>query len=332
MRALDNKTLRGLWSAVPTPWDRSSGRLDAGVLERNCLRLAESGAVDGIYTTDSDGEFYAIELDEFRALARAFGKAMESCARHGIDAAMGVTWCNTRGIIDRIKASLDAGIPNVHVAFPFFMPLAAGDVDRFFEDLAQQAPQARWIHYAHPRCLPTLSGQDYARLSRRFPEQFIGSKLGTTDTTALTEIMLHSPHLAHFVVDTTILPGMMLGAVGCYSYWCNTLPRWHRGYFDACLSGEWDEARRRHLKLMRWELEHISKIRAAGHLHGIIGKTRAALSGFLEDSGVTRAPYYPVSDALQAELRRAFRDYWADELVAEGSGSSQVLEFGAQPT
>jgi hypothetical protein len=83
---------------------------------------------------------------------------------------------------------------------------------------------------------------------------------------------------------------------------------------------------------MRWELEHISKLRTAGHLHGIIGKARAALSGFLEDSGLTRPPYYPVPDALQAELRRAFRDYWADELVAEGSGTDQDLRFVARPT
>jgi 4-hydroxy-tetrahydrodipicolinate synthase len=314
MRALDATTLRGLWSAVPTPWN-SALQLDAGVLARNCARLAQAG-MDGIYTTDSDGEFYAIELDEFRSLARAFGKALESCGRD-IDAAMGVTWSHTAGVIDRIKASLDAGILNVHVAFPIFMPLAATDVDRFFDDLATAAPQARWIHYAHPRCGPNLTGKDYARLGARFPKQFIGTKLGTTDTTALTEIISRSPDLAHFVVDTTLLPGMQLGAVGCYSYWCNTLPRWHRGYFDACIAGRWDEAQACHMKLMAWELNHISKIRAHGHLHGIISKARGALSGFLEDSGLTRPPYYPVPENLQTELKRAFDEHWRDEFENE---------------
>lgn len=75
MRALNRQTLKGLWSAVPTPWDER-GDLDEGVLTRNCERLAAAG-VDGIYTTDSDGEFYAIELDEFRRLAVVFGRAME---------------------------------------------------------------------------------------------------------------------------------------------------------------------------------------------------------------------------------------------------------------
>ena len=109
--------------------------------------------MDGIYTTDSDGEFYAIELDVFKQLARAFGRAMEQARADAapVHAAMGVTWSSTRGIIDRAKAACDAGIPNLHVAFPFFMPLAKSDVDRFFENLAREVPQSRWIHYAHGR-------------------------------------------------------------------------------------------------------------------------------------------------------------------------------------
>jgi 4-hydroxy-tetrahydrodipicolinate synthase len=316
MRSLSSGTLQGLWSAVPTPWT-PAGRLDQDMLARNCHRLIEAG-VDGIYTTDSDGEFYAIELAEFRTLARAFGKAMRDRGPRGpFDAAMGVTWCNTQGIIDRLKGACDAGIPNVHVAFPFFMPLAKDDVDRFFDDLATAVPQARWVHYAHPRCGPALTGRDYARLSARFPEQFIGTKVSPTDTTVLSEILLNAPNLAHFVVDPIMLTGMLLGAKGCYSYWVNTLPAWHRHYMDCCLSGKWDEARGYHLKLIRFELDHISKLRAAGYLHGIIGKARGALSRFLEDTGQTRPPYYLVPQQMLLDLRRGFEQFWKTELARE---------------
>lgn len=312
MRALNRQTLKGLWSAVPTPWDER-GDLDEGVLTRNCERLAAAG-VDGIYTTDSDGEFYAIELDEFRRLAVVFGRAME---RAGVDAAMGVSWSHTRGIIDRIKASCDAGIPNVHVAFPIFMPPARSDVDRFWEDLARAAPQARWIHYAHARCGPALTGADYARFAARFPEQFIGSKLGTADLMELSEVLINSPGLAHFVVDPTLAAGMLLGARGCYSYWVNTLPGWHRRYMDACQAGDWAAAAACHKKLIGWELTYVRPLREAGHLHGIIGKARAALTGFLEDSGRTRRPYYPVSSERYREFKAAFDVYWVAEVEAE---------------
>jgi 4-hydroxy-tetrahydrodipicolinate synthase len=312
MRSLDRNTLKGLWSAVPTPWNSDGDLVKESLLE-NCRRLVEAG-VDGIYTTDSDGEFYAIEIEEFRQLAEVFGRAVESLK---IDAAMGVTWSHTRGVIDRIRASLDAGIPNVHIALPYYMPLAKGDVDRFFDDLFQAVPQARWIHYAHPKSLPVLTGADYARLSKRYPEQLIGTKLAASNMTELIEIILRSPELAHFVVDPILVVGMMFGARGCYSYWVNTLPRWHRSYMDACCERRWDHAVECHKKLMDWELTHIKKLRDLGHYHGIIGKTRAALTGFLEDTGLTRAPYYAVASEIQKELARAFKTFWSEEIIQE---------------
>jgi dihydrodipicolinate synthase/N-acetylneuraminate lyase len=175
--------------------------------------------------------------------------------------------------------------------------------------------EARWIHYAHPRCGPAQTGTDYHRLQQRFPKQFIGTKLGTADFFALSEIFVHSPQLAHFVVDPTLLPGMMMGANGCYSYWINTLPRWHRRFFDACAAGRWEEARCAHLRLLEWEVKHIAPLKKAGHQHGIVGRSPGALSAFLEASHSTRAPYYPVSDQMQAELQRAFNIYWSDEVT-----------------
>lgn len=313
MRVLDAGTLKGLWSALPTPWNER-GEVDEGILSRNCRRLAAAG-IDGIYTTDSDGEFYAIELDQFQRLARSFAKAMETA---NVGAAMGVTWTSTQGIVDRIKSSCDAGIPNVHVGFPFFMPLAKPDVDRFWDDLAQAVPDARWIHYAHPQCGPPLTGADYARLAERFPEQLIGTKLSERDILRLTEILMRSPELAHFVTDPILAPGMMLGAKGCYSYWVNTMPSWHRRYMEACLSGDWATADVCHKRLIEFELAHVQPIVEAGHSHGIIGKARGALTPFLEETGITKAPYTPVSHELWEQLKIGFERYWAAEIESEG--------------
>jgi len=317
MRQLRANTLKGLWAAVPTPW-KPSGGFDADMLRRNCERLATVARVDGIYTTDSDGEFYAIELGEFRQLARSFRQAIEAAR---VDAAMGVTWSSTQGVIDRLKAACDAGIPNAHVGFPMFMPLARSDVDRFWEDLARAAPEARWIHYAHPRCGPTLTGVDYGRLAKQFPEQLIGTKLGTVSISEITEIITRSPQLAHFSVDPFLAPAALLGARGNCSYWVNTMPRWMRRYMDACLAGDWALAAAFHCKLNEWEFIHIKPLRDAGHLHGIISKARAALTGFLEDSGLTRAPYYPVPEKGQRDLKSAFDQFWAKELAEEERSS-----------
>jgi dihydrodipicolinate synthase/N-acetylneuraminate lyase len=198
MNALTAENLYGVWAAVPTPWN-STYRLDAAALEENIWRYKAHG-VSGVYTTDSDGEFYALELNQFRELASIFGRAVSAAA---MPAAMGVTWCHTEGILDRIRAALDVGVPNVHIAFPFWMPLAA-------------------------------------------------------------------------------VPAALAGTRGVYSYWVNTLPDWTLETWELCRRGAWQEAMHRQARLIRWETEHIQRLRRMGYNHGVIGKARAKLVEMIE--------------------------------------------------
>jgi dihydrodipicolinate synthase/N-acetylneuraminate lyase len=305
--------LSGVWAAVPTPWD-AAGHFDAGILERNIERYAAHG-ISGVYTTDSDGEFYAIELDEFCQLIGVFGRKM---AEVGIPAAVGVSWSHTAGIIDRIKVAMDAGIPLVHVAFPGWMPLAPSDIDRFFADLAEAAPEARWVHYNTGQTRILLTGKDYARLAKTYPDQLVGSKQGATDLQVYAEIIEESPQLIHFGVEYNMVLTYLLGGKGTYSYWINVLPGWEKQWETACETGDWETAWAMQRKLLKWERTHIvPTLRKAGHSSGIVGKARAALSHFLEDTGNTKPPYYPADTAMQDALREAFRAFWADELAAE---------------
>ncbi len=302
----------GLWAAVPMPWT-SDGKLDAGMLERNIARLADV-PVDGIYSTDSDGEFYALELDEFRAFVSVFARCMRS-VDCGVQ--VGVTWTNTQGIIDRIKVCLDHGISTVHVCYPYWMPLNRQDVKRFWADLADAAPDARWVHYNTPRGHVAMGAAEYRRLADDFPQQFIGTKLSTKDFHELSQVITSTPHIAHVLTDFTIVPGMMLGGRGSYSFWVNTLPRWHRRLLDLCRDKRWDEAMAMQVKFNNWEARCVGPIVAQGYLHGIVGKIRVAASGFLEDSGYTRSPYQPAPQALADQLASDFRQWWHEEAEAE---------------
>jgi dihydrodipicolinate synthase/N-acetylneuraminate lyase len=227
-------------------------------------------------------------------------------------AAVGVTWCSTKGIIDRIRVCLDHGIRAVHVAFPFWMPVNARDMDRFWNDLAEAAPEARWIHYNVSRVNRMLEGADYVRLSKQYPEQLIGTKMGTMDILGLADCITSTPQLAHLTVDYATVPVMMLGGKGVCSYWVNTMPSWTRRLFDLCLERQWEAAMTMQKQLLVWEANYVKPLRQAGHLHGVIGKARGALSGFLEDNRVTRAPYYPVGDELFAQFKKDFEKYWRE--------------------
>lgn len=312
MTSLNASNLHGLWAAVPTPF-QAGGPIDHAALRENVRRLARTG-VDGIYTTDSDGEFYAIELAEYRELATTFARAVSDV---GGVAQMGATWVNTTGVIERLKIGLDVGIEVFHVALPFFMPLPMRDVFRFFEALATAAPRARWIYYAHPSCLPLLKGRELARLAEQFPGQLIGTKLNAYEMHDLTDVFVHCPQLANFVGERNLLFGARLGATGCYSYWVNSMPGWTRRFYDACRGGDEATAVAMHLKLHRWETVHVAGIRQAGYRHGVLGKARGPLTGFLEDDGSTRAPYHPAEAREIEALKVQFAEYWGEELRAE---------------
>ena len=312
--------LSGLWSAVPMPWTLD-GTLNFDTLERNIARLA-AVPCDGIYTTDSDGEFYAVELPEFRAFVTKFSRLMEAT---DCGAQIGVTWTNTKGIIDRMKVCLDCGVSAMHVGYPYWMPLNQDDVDRFWDDLSAAVPEARWIHYNTQRSHVRMTGAGYLRLAARFPEQLIGTKLGTQNFLELSEIIGATSHLANFVTDFAVVPGLMLGGRGVYSFWVNSLPHWHRRLVDSCLAHEWDEAMRMQLKFNRWECDYVEPLVQHGYLHGVIGKARCAASGFLEDDGVTRAPYLPVPKPLVERLSRDFQQLWREELLVESFGKAREI-------
>lgn len=305
--------LLGLWSAIPMPWT-DSGSLDEPMLRRNVERLA-GVPCDGIYSTDSDGEFYALELEEFAVFVRIFSASM-SQVQCGVQ--VGVTWTNTSGIIDRIKVCLDHGISTVHVCYPYWMPLNETDVMRFWSDLAAAAPAARWIHYNTPRGHVRMRAEQYQWLAAEFPDQFIGTKLGSQNFLELSEIIGSTPQVSHFVTDFTIVPGYLLGGRGVYSFWVNTLPGWHRKLIDYCLEGSWSEAMAMQSKFIRWECACVEPLVQKGYLHGIIGKARGAVTGFLEDHGKTRAPYGPVPTADIEALSEMFQLWWLEEAQEEG--------------
>ncbi len=311
MPTTNSKLSRGVWAAVGTPF-RSGGHIDHDVFAENCRRLA-AAKVDGIYATDSDGEFYALELEEFGKLAMTLGRVARELR---MPVQMGVTWINTHGVIERIRASIDAGIPTVHLGLPFFMPLADGDVDRFFGDVASAAPSSRWIYYAHPSGQPMLKGRELAQLAANYPDQLVGTKIAAHEMNDLTDVLSNTPQLAHYGGERNLLIAGLLGARGCCSYWVNVMPEWTRKFVRACLDGE-PAAAAMHMKFHLWETNHISELRKRGFRHAIIGKARAALSGFLAGDGSTRLPYQSVPSSLIANLQKQFREYWADELALE---------------
>ena len=67
--------IRGMWAAMPLPWN-ADGSVDAGAIGELVARYRAAG-LPGAYCTGTDGEFHVLELDEFQAVIDAFAAAAE---------------------------------------------------------------------------------------------------------------------------------------------------------------------------------------------------------------------------------------------------------------
>ncbi len=310
---LTRENLHGVWAAIATPFDED-GRLDLGILRENIRRL-HSGGVHGIYTTDADGEFYALEIEEFRALVTAFG---EECQRLGVPTQVGCTWPHTAGIVDRLRICADVGVLGAHIGHPFFMPMSRASMLAFWHDLMAAVPDwFAFIHYNTPRCPNVLGGADYAELSGSIPN-LIGAKLVGSDFGEFLGIVSQAPELRYFVSEQVFAPFFPYGARGIYSWFANMNARYLRDWYDELDAGQWSVAANRQVRLHEFSAAS-QDLRAEGNMHAILNKARSAASDFLVPSNHTRAPYLPIPDERVADFKKLIEDSFPDLVWSVGA-------------
>lgn len=307
-RQLTRENLHGVWAAIATPFDEQN-RFDAAVFRENIRRLHAAG-VHGIYTTDSDGEFYAIELEEFRQIVDVFA---DETQRLGVPTQVGVTWSNTAGIIDRLRIAAERGILGAHVGHPFFMPMTKASLLQFWDDVQAAVPD--WfglIHYNTPRAHNYQHGPDYGELMGRVPN-LIGTKHVGSDVPDFLTLMASSGELSHFTGEHAMTPFMFLGARGIYSWFANFNAPYLVTWYAAVEAGDWNEGRRRQTRMHAF-IQATAPLLEGGNLHGIVGKAITAASDFLIPSNRTRRPYLPIPDEIVKTFRGTVEEQFPDLL------------------
>ncbi len=305
---LTRENLHGVWVAIATPFDLND-RFDEGVFRENIRRLHAAG-VHGIYTTDSDGEFYAIELDEFKQIVAAFA---DETQRLGFPAQVGVTWSNTRGMVDRLMFAASCGILGAHVGHPFFMPMTPESYQVFWDDIHEAVPN--WfglVHYNTPRVHNYQYGKDYAALQARIPN-LIGTKHVSSNVLEIQTLVEDAPQLSHFTGEHAFTPFAMFGARGIYSWFANFNPRYLLDWYAEIQASDWEKARQRQQRFHRF-MRAAEVLGESGNLHGIVGKALSSVSPFLVVNNRTRRPYLPVRPESIEKFRQIVHEEFADLL------------------
>jgi 4-hydroxy-tetrahydrodipicolinate synthase len=287
----------GVWAAIQTPFD-ANDRFDVAVFRENAQRLAGAG-VDGVYTTDSDGEFYALEFDEFQAVVDAL--AAEG-SRLGIQVLVGATWSHTAGVIARLQYAAGRGIGGAHVGHPTYMDMSPASLRQFWQDVSHAVPRDfHLVHYNTRRIPNYLTAADYAELAGSIPN-LIGTKQVTADISEFMSFVDSVPSMSHFTIDQTLTPFMLVGARGVNSWLATFNAPFVVAWYQECLSGDWAGALHRQ-RLVNHFVTLRREILGPFGSHGVLNKAVAAASSFLIPSVGTRRPYLPIPESAVRQFR-----------------------------
>ncbi len=161
---LTRETMTGPWAGLPVAWT-DDDRFDDKAYRADVARCCEAG-VPGVYTGGTTGEFYAMEFEEFQAVARA---AVEECRTHGTPAMIGVSSTYTLGAVKRAVYAREIGADAVQVALPFWMEVRDDDILPFFKSVGDAAGDLAVSIYETTRAKKVLTLDQHRAIKDAVP-------------------------------------------------------------------------------------------------------------------------------------------------------------------
>jgi 4-hydroxy-tetrahydrodipicolinate synthase len=242
---LSAETLNGIWCFIPTPWNADFS-LAVETFRTNIETLCQS-PIHGVYTPDTAGEFYELEEPEYRQLVDI---AIKTAHAHETPIQIGCHWTNATGAIRRAEYAAQRGADAIRFSFPYWQKLEREDCWRFLGDLVEATDGIPLVHYNHPRS-ELFDADDYLKIVDRF-QSVIGTKLFVDTPIETADILNRVPELSHFVGEPLLNQGIAAGADGMYSWTAITNPAATVEWYDACVSGHWDDAMTYQTAVNRW--------------------------------------------------------------------------------
>ena len=289
-KALTRETLNGIYAGVPTPCD-SNGNFLPEVFIANLQKMS-SISPHGIYTTGTTGEFYALEADEFDNMVEALSEGVKDFDG-GLQ--IGCTWINTREVIRRIEKALSAGIPNIQIAPPFWIPLRKAEILQFYKDIYSAVPEARFIIYNTNRSKNFASPEMMQKICNVCPN-IIGQKFGDSDIVLFHRFTIMLPELSHFVGESGLVPSMLVGGRGSYSAFVYLMPKTIISMYELSMEKKWEEARALQQRVNEYLFNGIWPLIEKGYLDPVLDKAMAAAGNILDENNEIRRPILKIDD------------------------------------
>jgi len=300
-RKITRENCRGTWVPIMSEWD-AQDRFDEDMFARNAQTMVQAG-VHTIYTTGTDGEFYAMVREEFR---RMVAIAVESARGTDTTIAIGTNAASTRGVLDQIAYCAEAGASAVMPAFPFWLEVGEREWLPFLKECCHAAGPMGVLHYNTIRAKRVLSPADYAVCARELPPNLLGSKAAAADFAEWCRLHFETPDLVHIPMETSAVPTLMGGGKAFISATLGAMnPKLAVSFHELCTTGNWEAAMAFQMRLNRVEHQVCNQLfRRHGYRAGALSKALTRIGGHLETHNTMRKPYQAAPEHLLAEARR----------------------------
>lgn len=193
------------------------------------------------------------------------------------------------------------GADGALLVVPYYNRPTQEGLFQHFSALAKAVDFPQVLYNIPGRCGTELSVDTIVRL-RETHKNIVAVKHATGSMDGASELRVRSDIEIISGDDSMTLPLMSIGGVGVISVLANIVPKDVRALTDAALRGDWETARKWHLKMFK-----LAKGLLTLEVNPIPIKTAMAIKGMLAEE--FRLPLCPMSPANRERLLAVMKEY-----------------------
>jgi len=282
---------RGIIPAMVTPIDEG-GRINEGALRQLVNHLIEGG-VHGLFPIGSQGEFFALALEQKREVLRAV--VDETRGRVPVYAGTGAV--TTREAIETTIMARDLGVSAVSILTPYFVTPSQKELIEHYQAVAKAVPELPILLYSNPdRTQVPFTTETVLELAA--VDNIVGIKDSSGDMSLTGEYIRLTRGMDFHVLagrDTLIYATLCYGGTGSICATANVDPRVPVEIYEAFIAGD-------HARALDAQYR-LAPLRRAFGLGTFPGVIKEALTMIGIDAGPAIRPVGPLSSENRAKLR-----------------------------
>lgn len=280
----------GLIPAMVTPLKGNSEIKEDGL--RQLTNYLIDAGVHGLFPTGSQGEFFALGLEEKKQIWKIVAK--ESAGRVPIYAGTGSI--TTRETVKLAQTAEEVGVDAISVITPFFVTPSQKELYEHYLKVAETVSLPVVLYSNPPRTKVKLEPSLVANLSQI--DNIVGIKDSSGDMSLSVEYITRTEE--NFAVmagqDTLIYPTLSYGGNGAVSATANVAPKLATCIYEAFSNGN-------HRKAMRAQ-KRLASIRATFKLGTFPVVVKEALDMIGIEVGPARSPVKPLDRKSKEKLTK----------------------------